>query len=318
MHVRDLDAIDRPCRDPERERPSGVVGVDVHLQRIAVSDDEQRVAELVELRLERARLELVALDEEDGAVAVARVLLVDRLDGDVLGGHGRRRGQRLAADGRRDPPHDLDEPGAPRIHDSRLAQHVEQLRRTRQRVLAAGEDLREEIRHGRQPRRLSLLRHLPDHGQHRPLDRPAHRPVGSVRRAPKRARDCGHVDVLRRAERLGGTADDLREDDTRVPARSHQRGARQLPGERRAVGGLERVELLDHRAGRQRQVRAGVAIWDRIDVEVVDVLPARFQRRQRAAGQRAQLVELGHALRRTSSMCTSTRATRRPVRRSTS
>ena len=80
VHVRDLDAVDRPARDAERERAPGIVGVDVHLERARVADDEQRVAELLELVLERVAVEPFALDQEDGAVAVARELLVDRLD----------------------------------------------------------------------------------------------------------------------------------------------------------------------------------------------------------------------------------------------
>ena len=53
VHVRDLDAADRAVRDAERQRAARVVGVHVHLQRGAVADDEQRVAELLELALER-------------------------------------------------------------------------------------------------------------------------------------------------------------------------------------------------------------------------------------------------------------------------
>ena len=69
-----------PRGDPERERASRVVGVDVHLERARVADDEQRVAEPLELRLERVRVEVVALDDEHGAVAEAGELLVDRVE----------------------------------------------------------------------------------------------------------------------------------------------------------------------------------------------------------------------------------------------
>ena len=112
VHVRDLDAADRAARDAERQRATGVVGVHVHLQRRAVADDEQRVAELLELRLERVEIEVVAFDDEDRAVAVLRKLLMDRVDADLLLPLGRL-GQRLAADGGCDAAHDLDEPAAP-------------------------------------------------------------------------------------------------------------------------------------------------------------------------------------------------------------
>ena len=79
VHVRDLDARDRPARDAERERAAGVVGVDVHLER--ASGRRRRAASR---RAARARASSasasrrVALDDEDGAVAEARELLVDR------------------------------------------------------------------------------------------------------------------------------------------------------------------------------------------------------------------------------------------------
>ena len=80
VHVRDLDSLDRARGRAERERGAGVVGVDVHLDRGLVADDEERVAEPLELRLEPVAIERLALDHEDGAVAVARGLEVDRVD----------------------------------------------------------------------------------------------------------------------------------------------------------------------------------------------------------------------------------------------
>src|SRR5439155_12918396 len=108
VHVRDLDPVDRAGRDAERERGARIVRVQVHLQRAAVADDEQRVAEPLELALERVRVELLALDHEDGAVAVARELLVDPLEADLLVSGTRRRGKLLAPQRRRDAAHDLD------------------------------------------------------------------------------------------------------------------------------------------------------------------------------------------------------------------
>jgi hypothetical protein len=60
VHVRDLDAFDRAARDAERERAAGIVGVHMHLECTAVADHEQRVAELLELVLERVCVEVVA------------------------------------------------------------------------------------------------------------------------------------------------------------------------------------------------------------------------------------------------------------------
>ena len=52
VHVRDLDPADRPARGCVRERPPRVVGVQMHLERGAVADHQQRVAERVEVVLE--------------------------------------------------------------------------------------------------------------------------------------------------------------------------------------------------------------------------------------------------------------------------
>jgi len=63
--------------------------MDVHLQGVLVSDDQQRVTQPFVLALERVRVE-VSLDHEGRAVAEARELLMRRLDGRRL--HGRRLG----------------------------------------------------------------------------------------------------------------------------------------------------------------------------------------------------------------------------------
>ena len=60
VHVRDLDARDRALRDAQRQRGSRIVRVHVHLQGGAVADHEQRVAEQLELALERIRVEVAS------------------------------------------------------------------------------------------------------------------------------------------------------------------------------------------------------------------------------------------------------------------
>ena len=144
VHVGDLDSLDRAGGRAERERGAGVVGVDVHLERGLVADDDERVAELLELRLEPVAVERVALDDEDGAVAVAGRLEVDRLDaGRRL---DRRRGRhRLAGDGAGHPAQELDEPGAARVDDARLAQDVELLGRAGDGLLPVPHELDEQV-----------------------------------------------------------------------------------------------------------------------------------------------------------------------------
>ena len=108
-------------------RGARIVGVDVHLERAAIADDEQRVAEPLQLALERVGVERVALDEEGRAVAVARELLVDRVDACLLGVDGGRL-RRLLARRRGDhAAQDLGEPCSARVDDPGLAEHVELL-----------------------------------------------------------------------------------------------------------------------------------------------------------------------------------------------
>ena len=87
MHVRDLDTFDHTCAGPDRERSTRFVRVDVHLQRLVVADDEQRIAELLQLVLDRLLVEAVTLDHERCAIAVARELLVDCFDVELFAFH---------------------------------------------------------------------------------------------------------------------------------------------------------------------------------------------------------------------------------------
>ena len=126
--------------------------------------------------------------------------------------------------------------------------------------------------------------HLAEDGQHRPLGRLAHRVVGGVGGAGEGGGDQHRVDQLAgpAGQLLGGAADDLAEDHAGVAARPHQRRPRQRLDQLGAADlvdlePVEAVELLHHRAHRHRHVVAGVAVGDREDVEVVDLLAASLQ-----------------------------------------
>ena len=58
----------------------------------------------------------------------------------------------------------------------------------------------------------------------------------------------------------------------------------------------EPVELVEHGAQRQRHVVAGVAVGDREDVEVVDLLAARLELAERALddGAEPEKAGIGH------------------------
>ena len=305
-------------RRADLERLARLVGVDVDLERFGIADDEQRVAELEQLGLDRVVVEVLAFDHEHGAVAVLRQLLVNRVDVQLLA--LRRRFRQLLACGRRcETADDLEQADAAGIDDARFAEDRELLRRARDRLLAAADEPGEQLVDVVPVEALALLRHFADDGEHRPFDRLPHGAVGSVAGRLERTGDDAGVDRRRSAERLGRTADDLREDHAGVPARTHQRGARDLLDEGRAILGRRLLEPVDDRPCGQREVRAGVAVGHGIDVEVVDPLAVAFERRERAAGKLENPGEVAHALDLlTSWMRTSTCATGRPVSRSTS
>ena len=294
MHVGDLDAVDRPGGRAQVERRARVVGVDVHLQRRRVTDDEERVAELLELGLERLGVEPGSLDDEDGAVAELRELLVDRVDRGDGGRVGRSLGNLLARDRRVDATDDLDEPCPARVDDARLLQHREELRRPRERLLSLGDDVREQLGAVEHPglRRLGRLCHLADHGQHRPLHGPPDGAVGGVARGAKGAGDHGLVDRIALTEHIGEAAHDLAEDHAGVAAGAHEGGAGELPRDRLVPLGVGLLERLHDRAHREGEVRARVAVRDRVDVEVVDPLPVRLEVAQCEAGDLPGAVEV--------------------------
>ncbi len=120
VHVRDLDALHHADGGAERECLARIVRVHVHLQRAGVADDEERVADLLELALERVLVELLALDDEHRAVAVLGELLVDRIESERLRLE-RHLGELLPGRAVDHAACDLDEPGSSCVDDSGVA-----------------------------------------------------------------------------------------------------------------------------------------------------------------------------------------------------
>ena len=313
VHVRDLDSLDRAARRADRERLAGLVGVHVHLHRRGIADDEQRVAELLELALELLALQAFALDHERRAVAELRELLVDRVEPERLA--GRRFRDRLAGRGRREPAHDLDETRAARVHDARVAQDVEHVLRAREGLLTGVHELDEELRGGLASGRRAPL---PQRARGSP-SASSPRPGGEPRGTPRRSLlgTLGRARRRPRAPRRPRTSakprtiwERITPELPRAPISAARVTSLASVG---AVGRLRRLERVDDRACGQGQVRAGVAVGHRVHVEVVDPLAVRFERGERAARE----LERRHPV-FTSWMCTSTDATLRPVSRSRS
>jgi hypothetical protein len=245
VHVRDLHASDHTERGARRESGSRVVGVHVDLERRGIADDEERVSELLEAPLDRRGVEVRTLDDEHRAVAVARELLVNRLEAEPLA-IDRRIGERLPRNCESDAAHDLDETRAARVHDSGRRQDLEVLRCAGERRLASRQHcLKEGVRRlGVLCRPFRLLRHLPEHRQHRPFNRLPHRSVGGVARRPEGASEKGQSRVVVLGHDLCEAADDLREDYPGVSPRGEERRARDLLGQKRSLLGPRSLDRL--------------------------------------------------------------------------
>ena len=270
--------------------------MDVRLERRAVADHEQRVAELVELAFDVCGIEAFALDHERRAVAEAGELLVDGLLRE--GGGLRGFGQLLSPGGGRHPAQDLDQAGRARVHNSGSAEDIELLLRLGDRLVAAADESFEQIRRveGGGSLRFGLVGELADDREHRAFDRLAEGLVGRVRGAAEGSGDRGGVDLTGRGELIRSAADDLRQDHAGVPAGAQKRSPARLACEIVPVVRVRPGERLLNAAHCQQQVRAGVAVGHRVDVEVVDPLPAPLERPDGATDEQAQRFEVAHGL----------------------
>ena len=149
--------------------------------------------------------------------------------------------------------------------------------------------------------------HLAHDREDRALGGVAHGAVRAVGGAGHRGGDQHGVDQLAGAgdQLLGGAADQLAEDHAGVAARAEQRGAGDGVDDLVAADLVDLalrgqvVELVEDGAQRQRHVVARVAVGDREDVEVVDLLAARLELRERGLDDEAEAEEarIGHGCR---------------------
>ncbi len=114
-----------------------------------------------------------------------------------------------------------------------------------------------------------------EHGEDGALDGLAHGLEGHLDAVAQRRGDVrrGGVRALGAGEALGHAAQDLAGDDARVATGAHERAMGDGLGDvvHRGVGG-ERLDLLHHRAQGEGHVGARVAVRDREDVELVDLV----------------------------------------------
>ena len=133
-----------------------------------------------------------------------------------------------------------------------------------------------------------VLRHAVGHrpygGEHRALGGVPHGVVRGVGGSRQRRAHEDRIDQLTGSRRqlLGCAAHDLREDHAAVPARAEKGGAGDGLDQVVAPQVVDRlpvdpVELREHGAEGHRHVVARVAVGDREDVQVVDLLPPALE-----------------------------------------
>ncbi len=212
--------------------------------------------------------------------------------------------RRLAAQRRQAPREDHGQAVGAGVHDARLAQDRELLGAALDGLLAGLERVLQHLGEklvlllgagvGAEPASVHVgevvrhaARHRPDGREHRALGGVADGRVGGVGGPRERGRDEDRIDELAgpRCELLGRPAHDLGEDHAGVAARPEQRRARHGADDLVAAAHVDRlavhaVELLEHRLERERHVVARVAVGDREDVQVVDLLAAALELRE--------------------------------------
>ena len=132
---------------------------------------------------------------------------------------------------------------------------------------------------------IGSLCHLADDGQHGAFDRLAYRAVRGITGRSQRARQHVAVDLAALSQHIGEPGHDLGQDDPAVSTRPSQRralGHRRHFLPRRPCILLQSIRHPDRGAP---QVGAGVAVGNRVHVQVVQARPAGLERRRAAAGR---------------------------------
>ena len=216
--------------------------------------------------------------------------------------------------------HDHDEAVGAGVHDARLAEDGKLVRPALD-GLGAGlqralQDVGQEpVLRGRLDARVEALGlhvcqllshavgHRADRREHGALRGVADRVVGGVGRAGQGGRHEDRVDQLAgaRGQLLGGAAHDLGQDHAAVAARAEQRGTGHgghhlVAADLVDVLPVDAIELVDHRAQGHRHVVARVAVGDREDVQVVDLLATALELRVALATARRKRTMLGSGM----------------------
>src|SRR6266851_1818928 len=291
-HVADVELHQLAVAARQVDDARGVVGVDVHLDQLWLPDHQYRVAERLDLVADEVGVQVRALDEELGAVAPAAFRQRERdLRRDCDGpGFGERGKQRLRLLDRLQ--HSLEDElqtEASSVDHAGVAQDLELAGRLQHGGASARGGRRDDARDvgvGAARRRRGGAAGLARDGEDGALRRLVDRAVGGVGRLFERGGELRRSERALTFDRARESAEDLREDHTRVAARAHQAAVRRELRDLADLGGVRLFHVLDRRLEGEQHVGAGVAVRDRADVEPVDLFVVGREPAQ-AAQQRA-------------------------------
>ena len=281
----------RPRPAHRLDRRVGLVGVDVDVEEAATADDDERVADPCQAVAERG--EVTVLGGLDEYLDLEGLRDLPALGAPVAAATNRTaRGEgfarRVAGDGGPQRVEENDDPLPARVDHAGLRELRELLGGPGQRRPCGLQRVIQDTRRVRVVRPGGSFRGGGGGGaqdrEHRPLDRRADGAVGLGRRPAEHRGDPGSARGGR--ERACHGPQDLREDHSGIPARTHQSCVRHGSCHRGRVGSVA-IPLgatfhlrhpVDHGLLGQPQVRPGVAVRHRVDVQRVDGGLVRAQR----------------------------------------
>ena len=286
-HVFDLHGLERAVGQRLGQHLAGHVRVHVHLDDLVVVDHDDTVAEILQERAQELRaLAVLARDDKLRAVAERDLAGVELGEVRALfrclrgsrsgGGHG---GGGAALQIAEHGVHDEHEALAAGIDHACAAQHGVDVLRVGQRLARGGE---QRIEHALKVRAVlgeghGGLRAQTADGEDCALGRLHDGLVGGVHAGGDGGGKFRRARSLAALEGLGDPAEQQRQNDAGVAARTAQQRARGAVGHGADGVGLLAAELDGGRVHRQAHVRAGIAVRNREDVELVDLLFVFFQ-----------------------------------------
>ena len=285
-HILDLRQLQRAVLLRLGQRLTGNVRVDMHLEGLVVLADDDAVADGVQISAQGLKIDILArlahnIDriEGEGNVAVAQLGKVCLL----LHLSRRRVGLDLnaAVHGEHCLQH-IQPALAARVHDARLFQHGVLMDGLGQRLLGGGHRRLQNGLNIRAFRGQRIGCGNARDGQNSSLGGLHDGLVGRLHAAVQRCREQHAVAVLRALEGLGDAAEEQRQDNAGVTARTAQHGRGDLIGSLGQVQLARLAQLVGGRVEGHAHVGAGIAVRHGEYVQLIDLLLVVFNGGSRA------------------------------------